>query len=619
MDKILDKINRPNDIKKIPRKEYPALAQEIRDFLLAHVSETGGHLASNLGAVELTLALHAVMDFPEDKIVWDVGHQSYTHKILTGRKELFGTLRQLDGMSGFPKRRESGCDSFDTGHSSTSISAALGMATARKLSGGKEKIAAVIGDGALTGGMALEALNNVSQLKENIVIILNDNHMSISENVGGMSNYLNMLRVGERYNDFKEDVEQSLSRIPKVGQRLVKKVKSTKDHVKGLFVDTNWFDDLGITYIGPVDGHDMKDMIHIFEKAFKIDHPILIHVKTLKGKGYKPAEKNPSVYHGVGSFDLSTGIVRKRNQALTYTDVFSRTLVNMAKVDEKIVAITAAMPEGTGLNRFQKSLPERFFDVGIAEEHAVTFAAGLATQGYKPFVSIYSSFYQRAYDQILHDVCLQNLPVRLIIDRAGLVGQDGETHQGIFDISFLSAMPNMTVLAPKDMKELIAALHYTEQLEGPVAIRFGRGTAYVCEQQQEFSYGKSEWISRGEKLAIIAVGGIFEETKKAVARLRKDGFNPSLINARFIKPVDRPLISELSQTHSAILVVEEAVRQGGYGQTIEALVMEQGGGVKVGVMAIDDTFVEHGPVSELRKRLKIDADSIYMKAKEMMQ
>lgn len=619
MDKILDKINRPNDIKKIPRKEYPALAQEIRDFLLAHVSETGGHLASNLGAVELTLALHAVMDFPEDKIVWDVGHQSYTHKILTGRKELFGTLRQLDGMSGFPKRRESGCDSFDTGHSSTSISAALGMATARKLSGGKEKIAAVIGDGALTGGMALEALNNVSQLKENIVIILNDNHMSISENVGGMSNYLNMLRVGERYNDFKEDVEQSLSRIPKVGQRLVKKVKSTKDHVKGLFVDTNWFDDLGITYIGPVDGHDMKDMIHIFEKAFKIDHPILIHVKTLKGKGYKPAEKNPSVYHGVGSFDLSTGIVRKRNQALTYTDVFSRTLVNMAKADEKIVAITAAMPEGTGLNRFQKSLPERFFDVGIAEEHAVTFAAGLATQGYKPFVSIYSSFYQRAYDQILHDVCLQNLPVRLIIDRAGLVGQDGETHQGIFDISFLSAMPNMTVLAPKDMKELIAALHYTEQLEGPVAIRFGRGTAYVCEQQQAFSYGKSEWISRGEKLAIIAVGGIFEETKKAVARLRKDGFNPSLINARFIKPVDRPLISELSQTHSAILVVEEAVRQGGYGQTIEALVMEQGGGVKVGVMAIDDTFVEHGPVSELRKRLKIDADSIYMKAKEMMQ
>ncbi len=619
MSNILEQINQPNDIKKISPKEYPALAEEIRTFLLEHVSQTGGHLASNLGTVELTIALHAVMDLPDDKIVWDVGHQAYTHKILTGRKDLFGSLRQLDGMSGFPKRHESSCDSFDTGHSSTSISAALGMATARKLSGGSEKIAAVIGDGALTGGMALEALNNVSQLQKNIVIILNDNHMSISENVGGMSNYLNMLRVGERYNDLKEDVEHSLSRIPRVGQRLVKKVKSTKDHIKGLFVDANWFNDLGITYIGPVDGHDMKDMMRIFEKAFKIDHPVLIHVKTVKGKGYQPAEQQPSLYHGVGRFDVSAGIVRQQNQVLTYTDVFSRTIVKMAKADEKIVAITAAMPEGTGLNRFQEEIPDRFFDVGIAEEHAVTFAAGLAMQGYKPFVSIYSSFYQRAYDQILHDVCLQNLPVRLIIDRAGLVGQDGETHQGIFDISFLSAMPNMTILAPKDMRELVAALHFTDSIDGPVAIRFGRGNAYVCEQQQEFSYGKSEWIYQGEKLAVIAVGGIFEETSKAVEQLRRDGLNPSFINARFIKPIDCSLVNELLQTHSSILVVEEAVKQGGYGQSIEALAAERRGQAKISVMAINDMFVEHGPVGELRRRLHMDADSIYQTAKEMMQ
>ena len=619
MSNILEQINQPNDIKKISPKEYPALAEEIRTFLLEHVSQTGGHLASNLGTVELTIALHAVMDLPDDKIVWDVGHQAYTHKILTGRKDLFGSLRQLDGMSGFPKRHESSCDSFDTGHSSTSISAALGMATARKLSGGSEKIAAVIGDGALTGGMALEALNNVSQLQKNIVIILNDNHMSISENVGGMSNYLNMLRVGERYNDLKEDVEHSLSRIPRVGQRLVKKVKSTKDHIKGLFVDANWFNDLGITYIGPVDGHDMKDMMRIFEKAFKIDHPVLIHVKTVKGKGYQPAEQQPSLYHGVGRFDVSAGIVRQQNQVLTYTDVFSRTIVKMAKADEKIVAITAAMPEGTGLNRFQEEIPDRFFDVGIAEEHAVTFAAGLAMQGYKPFVSIYSSFYQRAYDQILHDVCLQNLPVRLIIDRAGLVGQDGETHQGIFDISFLSAMPNMTILAPKDMRELVAALHFTDSIDGPVAIRFGRGNAYVCEQQQEFSYGKSEWIYQGEKLAVIAVGGIFEETSKAVEQLRRDGLNPSFINARFIKPIDCSLVNELLQTHSSILVVEEAVKQGGYGQSIEALAAERRGQAKISVMAINDMFVEHGPVGELRRRLHMDADSIYKTAKEMMK
>lgn len=618
MGKILENINKPNDIRRINKKYYNKLAEEIREFLLENVSQTGGHLASNLGAVELTIALHAVMKFPKDQIVWDVGHQAYTHKLLTGRREEFKRMRQLDGMSGFPKRHESDCDSFDTGHSSTSISAALGMATARKLAGGKEKIVAVIGDGALTGGMALEALNNVSQLKKNIIIILNDNNMSISENVGGMSNYLNKLRVGERYNDFKEDVENSLSKIPHVGDTLVKKVKHTKDYVKGLFVDSNWFDDLGITYIGPVDGHNIKEMINIFDNAFKIDHPILIHVKTIKGKGYKPAEENPSLYHGVGSFDLNVGAKHTSNKVLSYTDVFSETLVKMAEKDEKIVAITAAMPDGTGLSRFQEKYPERFFDVGIAEEHAVTFAAGIAAKGYKPYVSIYSSFYQRAYDQILHDVCLQNLPVRLIIDRAGLVGQDGETHQGVFDISFLSAMPNMTIIAPKDMNELIGALHYADSVDGPLAIRFGRGTAYVSDKNSEFIYGKSEILEKGHKVAIIAVGGMVEETAKAVDMLKKDDIVPTFVNARFVVPFDKELIKDLAKEHNYILIVEEGMKQGGYGQTVEAYIEEQKLQTYAEVLAIDNQFVEHGSVPELRERLGMDAKAIYKKVKERM-
>ncbi len=618
MGKILEKINKPNDIRRINKKYYKKLAEEIREFLLEHVSQTGGHLASNLGAVELTIALHAVLKFPRDQIVWDVGHQAYTHKLLTGRRKDFDNMRKLDGMSGFPKRHESDCDSFDTGHSSTSISAALGMATARKLSGGHEKIVAVIGDGALTGGMALEALNNVSQLHKNFVIILNDNNMSISENVGGMSNYLNKLRVGERYNEFKEDVEHSLSKIPHVGNSLVKKVKNTKDYVKGIFVDSNWFDDLGITYIGPVDGHNMKEMIKIFEAAFKIDHPILIHVKTIKGKGYKPAEENPSLYHGVGCFDLNFGAQPSSDKVLSYTDVFSKTLVKMAAKDKKIVAITAAMPDGTGLTKFQNKYPDRFFDVGIAEEHAVTFAAGLASKGYKPYVSIYSSFYQRAYDQILHDVCIQNLPVRLIIDRAGLVGQDGETHQGIFDISFLSAIPNMTIIAPKDMNDLIKAMHFADSVDGPLAIRFGRGTAYVADSCEDYEYGKSELIQSGKKAVIIAVGGMVEEVAKAMELLKESQLNPTFVNARFLAPMDRELIRTLATEHDYILVVEEGMKQGGYGQTVQAFVEEEKLNAYTEVLAIDNQFVEHGTVPELRKRLGIDAQTIYEKVKERM-
>ena len=470
MEKFLDYINKENDIKKINIDNYPELAHEIREFIIESVSKSGGHLASNLGTVDMTIALHAVLNFPNDKIVWDVGHQSYTHKILTGRKDMFDRLRQIGGLSGFPKRHESSCDSFDTGHSSTSISAALGIAVANELEGNTDKVVAVIGDGALTGGMAFEALNNVASLKRNFVIILNDNNMSISENVGSLSNYLSKLRVGEHYNDFKVDVEQSISRIPKIGKKIAKKIKNAKDNLKNLFIPGGLFDDLGITYIGPIDGHNITGMIEIFENALKIDHPIVIHIKTVKGKGYKIAEKYPSIFHGIGPFDKLTGKSADSSRKLTYTDVFSQTILKLAQENKRIVAITAAMPDGTGLTKFAKKYPERFFDVGIAEEHAVTFAAGLAVQGFRPVVSIYSSFYQRAYDQILHDVCLQNLPVIFIVDRAGLVGQDGETHQGLFDISFMSSMPNMTIIAPKNTSELVKAFRFAVSHNGPIAI-----------------------------------------------------------------------------------------------------------------------------------------------------
>ncbi len=622
MKQVLDKINKENDIKKIDKRLYPVLAEEIRTFLINKISKTGGHLASNLGTVDLTIALHAVLNLPHDKIVWDVGHQSYTHKILTGRKNEFDQLREFGGLSGFPKRHESPCDSFDTGHSSTSISAALGIAMANKLNQSDDKVVAVIGDGALTGGLALEALNNVASLDRNFVIILNDNNMSISENVGSMSNYLNKFRVGEHYNEFKEDVENSLSKIPKVGKKIAKRVKRTKDNIKNLFIQGGLFDDLGITYIGPIDGHDINGMIHIFKDALKIDHPIVIHVKTIKGKGYSFAENEPSRFHGIGKFDIATGkqITDNKIKVMTYTQVFSKALINLAKQDKKIVAITAAMPDGTGLSEFKKHYPERFFDVGIAEEHAVTFAGGLAVSGFKPVISIYSSFYQRAYDQILHDICLQNLPVVMIIDRAGLVGQDGETHQGVFDMSFMSAMPNMTIIAPKDTKELVESLKFAVKHNGPIAIRFPRGNAYVMEQQDDviISYGKSEIVSQGKDIAVIAVGNMFEETMKAYKLLKKDNIDITLINARFIKPLDTVMIEEIATTHKMIVVVEEAIKKGGYGEAVASFIMEHGINTHVKIMAIDDQFVEQGMVEDLRKKIGIDYNSIYTEIRELV-
>lgn len=624
MGKILDNINKPNDIKKISRREYPELAEEIRQFLIQSVSRTGGHLASNLGTVDLTIALHAVLNLPEDKIVWDVGHQAYTHKILTGRKECFEKLRKLDGLSGFPKRHESECDSFDTGHSSTSISAALGMAVANQLNGIDNRVVAVIGDGALTGGMALEALNNVAALNKNFVIVLNDNNMSISENVGSMSKYLNKLRVGEHYNDFKVDVENSLSKIPKIGGRLVRRVKRTKDSIKNLIISGGLFDDLGITYIGPVDGHDINAMIDIFNDALKIEHPIVIHVKTIKGKGYKFAEDSPSKFHGINCFDIETGTeigIQKNKKLMTYTDVFSRTIIKLAKENKKIVAITAAMPDGTGLTDFAKEYPDRFFDVGIAEEHAVTFAAGLAASGYKPVVSIYSSFYQRAYDQILHDVCLQNLPVTFIVDRAGLVGRDGETHQGIFDISFMSAIPNMAIIAPKDTRELVSSLKFAMTYNGPIAVRFSRGTAYVGlgHAEEKIVFGKSQIIEKGKDVALIAVGNMVEETQRAVDVLKEKGVYPTFVNARFLKPLDEKLILQLAKSHRCLIIIEEGIKKGGYGEGIESLISENQINTRTLVMAIDNQFIEQGAVEELREKIGIDYKNICEKVLEIIK
>ncbi|WP_370751608.1 1-deoxy-D-xylulose-5-phosphate synthase [Eubacterium sp.] len=608
----LDEINNINDIKKIPHDKYPVLAQEIRNFLVENVSKTGGHLASNLGVVELTMALHLVLNLPKDKIVWDVGHQAYTHKILTGRKDDFTTLRCFEGLSGFPKRNESEADSFDTGHSSTSISAALGIATANKLNGNDDKVVAVIGDGALTGGLAFEALNNVAALKRNFVIVLNDNNMSIAENVGGMSKYLNKIRVGEHYNEFKVDVEHLLKGIPKIGDNLSAGVKRVKDNFKQFFVHAKFFDDMGVTYIGPVDGHNIDELIRITEDALKIEHPVLIHVLTKKGKGYLPAENNPTKFHGIDSFDVKTGEKINESNVKTYTDIFSDKILELGNENKNIVAITAAMPDGTGLKKFGDKYPDKFFDVGIAEEHAVTFAAGLAANGKKPFISIYSSFYQRAYDQIIHDVCLQNLPVTFIIDRAGLVGKDGETHQGIFDISFFSNIPNMTIIAPKNGRELEKALEFAQKYSGPIAIRFSRGKASnVFENlNNELVMGKSETLIEGKHVAIIAVGNIIEETYNAVKSLNDKGCNPTLINALFLKPFDKEMIDSIAKKYKYIVTIEEGIRHGGYGEAVISYMADKNYKNDVMNLAIEDEFVEQGTVEELRKKLQLDADSI---------
>ena len=608
---VLEKINQVNDIKKIPPEEYDTLAEEIRQFLITKISQTGGHLASNLGVVELTMALHLCFDFPKDKVVWDVGHQSYTHKLLTGRKAGFDELRKYGGMSGFPKRKESDCDSFDTGHSSTSISAGIGLVAARDLRGGDEHVISVIGDGALTGGMAYEALNNASRLKKNFIIILNDNNMSIAENVGGVSEYLNGLRTNEAYTNFKTGVEQSLNRIPG-GTHLANQLKKTKSGIKQLFIPGMFFEDMGVTYLGPVDGHDIGKLQEVLKKAKKVKGAVLVHVLTKKGKGYLPAERHPSRFHGAEPFDIETGLPSKKRKKANYQDVFSTCMVKLGQRNKNVVAITAAMPDGTGLKRFKNIYPERFFDVGIAEEHAVTFAAGLAAGGMRPIFAVYSSFLQRAYDQVLHDVCIQNLPVVFAIDRAGLVGSDGETHQGIFDLSYLSSIPNMHIMAPKNKWELSDMLKFAVEFDGPIALRYPRGEAYdgLKDFRKPIEYGKSEFLYEEEDIAILAVGSMVKTAEEVRHKLKDMGYNCSLVNARFVKPIDTEIIKELSKEHRLLVTMEENVRSGGYGEKVRDFVEDHEIPVHLLAIALPDEYVEHGNVALLYEEVGIDAESV---------
>ena len=607
----LEKINQVNDIKQIPPEEYEALAAEIREFLIEKISSTGGHLASNLGVVELTMALHLSFDFPKDKVIWDVGHQAYTHKLLTGRKAGFDGLRKYGGMSGFPKRKESECDCFDTGHSSTSISAGIGLVAARDLLGGDEHIISVIGDGALTGGMAYEALNNASRLKKNFIIVLNDNHMSIAENVGGMSEYLNGLRTNEVYTSFKSGVEQSLNRIPG-GVHLANQLKKTKSGIKQLLIPGMLFEDMGITYLGPVDGHDITKLLDVFRKARRVKGAVLVHVLTKKGKGYEPAERHPARFHGAEPFDIETGLPKNRRKKANYQDVFSTCMVKLGQRHEHVVAITAAMPDGTGLKRFRNMYPDRFFDVGIAEEHAVTFAAGLAAGGIRPIFAVYSSFLQRAYDQVLHDVCIQNLPVIFAIDRAGLVGSDGETHQGIFDLSYLSSIPNMHIMAPKNKWELSDMLKFAVGFDGPLALRYPRGEAYdgLKEFRSPIAYGKSELLYEEEDIAILAVGSMVKTAEQVRRKLKEIGYSCTLVNARFVKPVDTDMITELSKDHRLLVTMEENVQSGGYGEKVQDWIVQKKLPTAVLNISIPDEYVEHGNVDILYEEVGIDAESV---------
>ncbi|WP_130837201.1 1-deoxy-D-xylulose-5-phosphate synthase [Lachnoclostridium sp. Marseille-P6806] len=605
---LLDSIQQTNDIKKIPVEYYDRLAQEIREFLVAKLSVTGGHLGSNLGAVELTMALHLALNLPEDKIVWDVGHQSYTHKILTGRKAGFDTLRQYGGMSGFPKRCESDCDCFDTGHSSTSISAALGLVRARDLQGGKNTVVAVIGDGALTGGMAYEALNNAAKLTTNMVIVLNDNEMSINRNVGGLSSYLNDIRTSDSYIHLRDKVYYSINdRQPKA----VSVIRRAKNSIKQLMIPGMYFEDLGITYLGPVDGHDVNSMLRVLQDARRINKCVLIHVVTRKGKGYEPAENHPARFHGTGPFDIRTGLPKSQKTRADWTDVFSTVMVKQGQRNPKIVAITAAMGDGVGLKRFRMLYPERFFDVGIAEQHAVTFAAGLAAGGMIPVVCIYSSFLQRAYDQIIHDVCIQKLHVIFCVDRAGLVGADGETHQGIFDLSFLSSAPNMTVMAPKNKWELSDMMKFAVVCDGPVALRYPRGEAYdgLESFRQPVEYGRSELLYEEKDIALLAVGHMVGEAVRVRELLRARGLSCSLVNARFVKPLDTELLDALCRTHRLIVTIEENELRGGYGEAVDQYFTSGNAGVSVCNIGIEDSFVRHGGVPQLRKECGIDAES----------
>ena len=608
--KLLDKLNFPEDLKKLKDDDLKTLSEEIRQFLIESVSKTGGHLASNLGVVDLTVSLFKAFDFNNDKIVWDVGHQSYVYKILTGRKSGFKNLRKFHGMSGFPKRNESRYDYFDTGHSSTSISAAVGIARARDLKKENYNVLAVIGDGALTGGMALEALNDVGYRKTKMIIILNDNMMSISTNVGGLSKYLNKLRSDPKYNALKTEINESLNQS-KVGKNIAGKISKVKDSIKHLVVPSMLFEDMGVKYIGPIDGHNISSMIEVFNKVKKIDGPVLLHILTQKGKGYALAEESPTKYHGVGPFDLESGEM-KVSPKNSYSKAFGKALIKCAKEDENIVAITAAMPEGTGLSCFAKEFKDRFFDVGIAEQHAVTLAAGMASNGLKPVFAVYSTFLQRGFDQVVHDVCIQELPVVFAIDRAGIVGDDGETHQGIIDLSYLSIIPNITIAAPKCLGEVEMLLKWAFEKNAPVAIRYPRGGDIVNDMKplKEIIEGKWEVIHCGSKVCIIAAGKMVQHAKLAMDMMYERGLNPTLINATFIKPIDTELLDQIIKKGYNILTIEDNILHGGLGSLIESYLIENNFKRKIKRLGYSDTFVPQGSVDLLYKEYKLDSESI---------
>ena len=609
---MLEKIQKPNDIKKIPADQLPALAEEIREFIIESLSKTGGHLASNLGVVELTIAMHRVFDLPKDKLIWDVGHQSYTHKILTGRKDGFETLRREGGISGFPKRSESDCDVFDTGHSSTSISAGVGYVRARELKKENYSVVSIIGDGALTGGMAYEALNNAASLKSNFIIVLNDNEMSITENVGGMSSYLSGLRTASAYTDFKMDVTKALNRIPGIGPGMVDAMRKTKSSIKQIIIPGMLFEDMGLTYLGPVDGHNIPQLIKIFQEAKRFEGPILVHVLTQKGRGYEPAMRHPARFHGAGPFDVKTGLpVGKSNP--TYTDVFSTVMRKMGDRRKDVAAVTAAMMTGVGLKRFSNMFPDRCFDVGIAEEHAVTFAAALSLGGITPVVAIYSSFLQRAYDQIMHDVCMQNLHVVFAIDRAGLVGYDGETHHGIFDLTYLGSMPNMTILAPKNLWELSDMIKFAVDYDGPIAVRYPRGEAYtgLKEFRAPICLGKSEVIHEGSRVALLAVGSMVKMAEEVQKQLKERmDMDAALVNARFVKPIDEELLRSFADTYELVVTLEENVKDGGFGERVLAFAEEEDLPFGVEIIALPDRFIPHGSVSYQMKQVGFTPEDI---------
>ena len=614
MTKYLDKIDSPVDLKKLKVEELPLLAAEVRQFLLETVSATGGHLGSNLGTVELSIALHYCFNSPSDKIIWDVGHQAYTHKILTGRRDRFATQRQYKGLSGFPKRSESEHDAFGVGHSSTSISAGLGMAAATDLAGSKNHAIAIIGDGSLTGGMAFEALNQAGHLKKNLIVILNDNEMSISKNVGAFSSFISRKMTGRYYRDLKKEMQGLLRHIPAIGTDILHFAKRAENSLKGFLTPGALFEALGFDYLGPLDGHDLPQLVEIFNNINQLDGPLLVHIMTTKGKGYKPAEDTPDKYHGVGCFDLTTGKGAPKPSAKSYTDVFGETLVQLAEQDKKIVAITAAMPDGTGLNKFAERFPERFFDVGIAEQHAMTFAAGLAADGFRPVTAIYSTFVQRAYDQVFHDICLQKLPVTIAMDRAGVVGDDGPTHHGVFDISYLRHLPGLTMMAPKDENELRHMIKTAVYHGAPIALRYPRGAGYGVEMDPDIKaleIGKGEVLSEGNDISIIAFGSTVYPALEAAELLLYKGISAGVINARFVKPLDADLILSAAGKTGCIMTVEENALQGGFGSAVLELLYDNGmQNVKVKRLGIPDRYVEQGSQAQLRKDLGIDAEGI---------